>query len=72
VYVSALAGDVQPLVELAWESRHYRNVEFAVANPCDIEADRAQYRRPARAINAVGARYLRGEPADLVRRILAA
>jgi uncharacterized protein (DUF58 family) len=70
VYVSALAGDIQPLVELAWESRHYRNVEFAVANPCDIEARHAQYLRPAKALSAVGARYLRGEQADLLRRIL--
>jgi 3-deoxy-D-arabino-heptulosonate 7-phosphate (DAHP) synthase len=71
VYVTALAGDIQPLVGLAWESRHYRSVEFAVANPCDVESNHAQYLRPARALNAAGARYVRGDPADLIRRILA-
>ena len=72
VYVSALAGNVQPLIELAWESRHYRNVEFAVANPCEDVTNHAQYAKLARALNAAGVRYLRGDPLDLAHRILAA
>jgi len=70
VYVSALTGNVQPLIELAWESRHYRNVEFTVANPCEEARNQAQYPKPARALSAVGVRYYRGEPVDLARRIL--
>ena len=72
VYVSALTGNIQHLVELAWESRHFRDVEFFVANPCDIDSNHSQYLRPAKALNAVGASYFRGEPADVVRRVLAA
>jgi len=72
LYVSGLLGDVRPVIELAWESSHYRDVEFAVANPCDKGSDRSRYLRQAKALNEVGARYHRGEPADLLRRILGA
>ena len=70
VYVSALSGNVQPVVELAWESRHYRNVEFVAANPCDNRSSHAKYLKQARGITAVGARYVSGEPADLARSVL--
>ena len=72
VYVSALAGDVRPLVELAWESRHYRSVEFAVANPCETESNATLHRKLARAISAAGATYLREEPVELARLVLSA
>ena len=72
VCITALAGNIQPIVELAWESRHFRNVEFAVANPSDNGPDRARYLRPARALNAAGASYFRGEPIDIARMILSA
>ena len=72
VYVSSLTGNVQSLIELAWESRHYRNVEFIVANPCEDATNHAPYQKLARALNAVGVIYFRGEPVDLARRILAA
>jgi len=72
VYVSALTGNVQHVIELAWESRHYRNVEFTVANPCDDAANHERYVKLARGLNAVGVNYFRGNPMDLSRRILAA
>ena len=68
VFFSSLAGDVRPLVELAWESRHYRNVEFTVANPCEANLPS---QKASRALSDVGAAYHRGEPAVLARRILA-
>ncbi len=70
MYVSGLLGEVQPLIELAWESRHYRDADFAVANPCDTEESRAAYQRLAKALSTAGVTYYRGKPVDLARRIL--
>jgi len=70
VYVSALSGDLRPLIELVWEAWHYRNVDFSVANPCKEAGDQHGYHRLARAIETAGARYVRGEPVELARRIL--
>jgi uncharacterized protein (DUF58 family) len=74
IYVSGLYGGVQPLVELAWESEHYRDATFTVANPCDIKSDEAhaRYQKLARAFGAAGVSYHRGTPVDLARKILTA
>lgn len=70
VYVSSVSGEVQPLVELAWESWHYRNIDFAVANPCENEENKGEYQKISRALNAAGARYYWGEPLTLTRKLL--
>ena len=70
LYVSGLYGGAQPVVELAWESKHYRDADFAVANPCDEGEGHPEYRKLARALGAAGVRYYRGEPADMARRML--
>lgn len=71
VYVSGLFGEVQPLIELAWEARHYRDAVFAVANPCDRGEEGSPYRRLAKALSTTGVGYHRGEPVELARRVLA-
>lgn len=70
IYVSRLLGKVQPLVEVAWEARHYGNIRFVIANPCVDESSRSQSRMLAKAISAVGATYLLGEPRSLARLVL--
>lgn len=74
VYVSGLFGEVQPLIELAWEARHYRDSEFMVANPCEADAaeGRSAASRTARAMAAAGIPYYRGSPARISERILSA
>ncbi len=71
IYVSGLFGEAQPLIELAWETRHYRDAEFEVANPCDSRTEESPtYRKLAKALSAAGIRYFRGEPVDLARTVL--
>jgi hypothetical protein len=70
VYVSALPGDIKPLIELVWRSWHQRNVDFAVANACESKEADPRYRKLALALRTAGARYFQGEPLDLARRIL--
>ena len=74
IYVSGVFGGAQPLIELAWEARHYRDCEFMVANPCDRKQDGPdrRYLRIARAFTTAGVGYYRGEPVDVARRVLAA
>ena len=74
LYLTGLYRPGQPLIELAWEARHYRDADFSVANPCDVMEGEghAQYQKLARALSAAGVRYHRGEPMDLARRILTA
>ncbi len=72
LYVSGLYGGVQPMIELAWESKHFRDSEFTVANPCDTKEGHAQYQKVAKALSAAGVNYYRGEPMDMARRILTA
>jgi uncharacterized protein (DUF58 family) len=70
VYVSTLSGDIKPLIELAWQSWHYRNVDFAVANPSVNKSTELRYRKLALALRIAGARYFKGDPLDLARRTL--
>ncbi|HKT21899.1 MAG TPA: DUF58 domain-containing protein, partial [Nitrososphaerales archaeon] len=73
VYVSGLFGEVQPLIELAWEARHYRDSEFTVANPCDVRGEGdGVYPKLAKAMATAGVPYYRGSPVDLARKVLAA
>ena len=72
LYVSGLYGSIQPLIELAWESKHFRDAEFGVANPCEPEeGQQAHYQKLAKALNTAGVPYYRGGPVELARRILA-
>lgn len=70
VYVSGVFGDLQQLVELAWEARHYRDADFMVANPCDTGAPSPERLKVAKALRAAGVAYHRGDPARLARGIL--
>lgn len=74
LYVSGLFGDVRPVIELAWQARHYRDAEFAVANPCDGGGEDGQgmqaYRRLARGFRSAGVVYFRGDPLMLTRQVL--
>ena len=80
ICVSGLFDDLAPLIELAWQGRQYRSVDFTVANPCEPwataaseeEASRLQSRfeRLAPSLGAAGISYLCGDPFNLARRIL--
>ena len=72
LYVSGLFGEVQPLIELAWELKHFRDAEFAVANPCDAKQGDPRYQKAARALSSAGVGYYRGEPMDISRKMLTA
>lgn len=82
IYVSGVFEDLEPLIELAWQLKRQRDVDFLVANPCepwvsasgegDAERLRAREKRVAAALTAAGIEYHRGEPAELVRRALPA
>jgi uncharacterized protein (DUF58 family) len=78
-YVSGLFNKVEPLIQLAWEARHYRDVEFTVADPClskaepglaaeELEALTRQ-RKLVSALGKAGVPCYTGRPEDLVRRI---
>lgn len=71
LYVTGLLGDVRPVIELAWETKHYRDAEFTVANPCDIAGGRARYQKLVRAFQTAGVLYLSGEPTKVVQHLLA-
>ena len=80
IYVSGLFEDLEPLIELAWQARHYRDADFSVANPCEPwawaetfeEAYKlyTRYQKHASALAAAGIKHYRGEPLDLASRIL--
>lgn len=82
IYVSGLFNELGSLIELAWQARRHRDVDFAVANPCQPWAvaeteDKARklfakYQSAAKALDASGIRYYRGEPINLARQILSA
>lgn len=81
LYVSGVFGDLEPLIELAWQSRLLRDADFMVVNPCgdgateeveDRDRLRLRDRRVTRALQTAGVRYYRGEPLDLAQRVLSA
>jgi hypothetical protein len=71
LYVSELLGDVRPVIELAWEARHYRDAEFTVANPCDVAGAHARYQKLEIALQTAWVSYFRGEPTKVVQHALA-
>jgi uncharacterized protein (DUF58 family) len=80
-YVSGLFTGVEPLIELAWEARHYRDTDFVVVDPClpraaegsDASASetRERHHRLVSALGKAGIPCYTGEPLDLVRRLFA-
>ena len=80
VWVSGLGSDVEPLIELAWQARHYHDMEFAVADPClhpsttEAVGDRAGLSNAdkRRALSSVGVQLHYGEPAVVAQRVLSA
>lgn len=74
IYVSGVFEDLQPLIELAWEGRHYRDAEFVVANPCDAggaEGGRGPG-KTRRAMESAGVPYYTGSPTGISQAILTA
>jgi uncharacterized protein (DUF58 family) len=80
VYVSGLFNEPGTLMELAWQARHYRNVDFSVANPCEPWASaeteeegrrlHSRYQKLVSELAAGGIKLYRGEPLNLVHRVL--
>jgi uncharacterized protein (DUF58 family) len=80
IYVSGMFDDLAPLIELAWQGRQYRNVDFTVANPCEPWATagsedealrlEARFERLAPSLGSAGISYFRGDPFTLAQRIL--
>jgi hypothetical protein len=80
VWVSGLTSEVEPLIELAWQARHYHDAEFAVVDPCvssfagEAGDSKASYRREnlSRALSSAGVQLHYGEPLHLAQRVLSA
>jgi hypothetical protein len=78
LWVSGLLAGVEPLMELAWQARHYHDVEFAVADPCFLadatgkEEPRASLQREKllRTLSSAGVQLQYGEPLAVAQRIL--
>jgi uncharacterized protein (DUF58 family) len=80
-YVSGLFSRVEPLIELAWQARHYGDVDFVVVDPCMPRAGaeetrealelRKERQKLVGALGRAGIPCYTGEPLDLVRRIFA-
>jgi uncharacterized protein (DUF58 family) len=75
LYVSGLFAGLEPLIELAWQSRHQREADFSVVNPCDARSTEdgkslPRHQKLARALATAGVRYYRGEPTDLAGQAL--
>lgn len=81
ICVTGLFGPVEPLIELAWNARHYGSVGVSVADPCQPWSEakdeeeaaglRAMKRRVQRGLNAGGVRVFAGEPVGVARSVLA-
>ena len=80
VCVTGLFGHAEPLMELAWQARHYGAVTVAVANPCrpwagvedEAEAARliAARGRLSRALRAAGVSSYEGEPLAIAKAMV--
>jgi uncharacterized protein (DUF58 family) len=80
IWVSGLGSDVEPLIELAWQARHYHDVEFAVADPClPSSMTNPEGRHTGlndvdrrRALSSAGVQLYYGEPLVVAQRVLSA
>jgi hypothetical protein len=78
VYVSGLFSKGEPLIELAWQARRYRDVDLVVVDPTagmeteeDAMATEVRRRKLTNALGRGGIPCYTGEPLDLVQRIFA-
>lgn len=79
IWVSGLFGDVAPLMELAWQARHYHDIEFVVADPCLMDegagpggSKRASLASMKQALSSVGVRLYYGKTLVIAQKIMSA
>lgn len=78
VWVSGLFGDIAPLVELAWQARHYHDLQFAVADPCAQDGEAGPEGRKGglgknqrAALSSAGVGVYFGEPLAIAQKVVA-
>lgn len=79
IYITGLFGAIEPIIELAWQARHYRDIDFVVADPCQPWAEAkdeaeardifVRHQRLTKALGTAGIPCYGGEPLDVARRI---
>lgn len=77
VYVTGLFGPVEPIMELAWQARHYRDIAFLIADPtvgltgAPIWESHIRNQGLTRALAIAGIPCYSGDPLDIARRVFA-